>query len=588
MPTIPGFSGRTGNLYRLKVKFDHQSLAMKRSSFLLILFTLSFFSKELLSQTRVSIPAYTGYAVPAEKSDEEDESELFSAKEGIHNWTDREQQVQFWFRIRHKGNLQVALWVRSNDPGNMLSVKISGKGFKITVPQSKEFRLVKVGSLIISDTGFYSLTLASAAGSSKGIAAIRSLELNGEAVKDIHFNAKSRRNAASVHLMYPVADSIKITSFYNEITVPKDADPLYSYYMACGFARGYFGIQVNSETERRVIFSVWDAGNEAVDRNKVTEENRVKLIAKGEEVVANDFGNEGTGGHSHLVYNWRPEETYRFLVTCATDSATNSTTYAGYFFIPEMQKWKFIAAFKAPKDGKPLRRLYSFLENFGGTNGQVHRKAYFGNQWIRRENGQWIELTKSNFSYDATAKAGDRLDYGGGAESDRFYLWNGGFKDANALFNQEFIRKETGNRPQIDLYKNADSAVQMDKDIERMAAAVRDGKFDTTGSNENIYYKILKEGDGDLVRITDTVVVNYKGWLMDGPVFDQTKDKPATFPLKRLIKGWQAGLPFCRQGGKIRLIIPSASGYSIRNLGTIPPNSILVFDIEVLEIKRSK
>ena len=79
--------------------------------------------------------------------------------------------------------------------------------------------------------------------------------------------------------------------------------------------------------------------------------------------------------------------------------------------------------------------------------------------------------------------------------------------------------------------------------------------------------------------------VNYKGQLMNGEVFDQTKDKPATFPLKRLIKGWQMGLPFCRQGGKIRLIIPTSLGYGIRNLGVIPPNSILIFDVEVLEIK---
>ena len=53
-------------------------------------------------------------------------------------------------------------------------------------------------------------------------------------------------------------------------------------------------------------------------------------------------------------------------------------------------------------------------------------------------------------------------------------------------------------------------------------------------------------------------------------------------------KGWQTGLPFCRQGGKIRLIIPSALAYTTRNLGIIPPNSILIFDVEVLEIKKEK
>ena len=49
-------------------------------------------------------------------------------------------------------------------------------------------------------------------------------------------------------------------------------DPLWTYYMACGWHRGYFGMQVNSPTERRIIFSVWDSGNEAVDRGKVADD----------------------------------------------------------------------------------------------------------------------------------------------------------------------------------------------------------------------------------------------------------------------------------------------------------------------------
>ena len=73
---------------------------------------------------------------------------------------------------------------------------------------------------------------------------------------------------------------------------------------------------------------------------------------------------------------------------------------------------------------------------------------------------------------------------------------------------------------------------------------------------------------------------------MDGLVFDQTKDKPATFPLKQLIKGWQTGLPFCKVGGKIKIVIPSDLAYSIRTRAAkIPPNSILVFEIEVVDVK---
>ena len=88
--------------------------------------------------------------------------------------------------------------------------------------------------------------------------------------------------------------------------------------------------------------------------------------------------------------------------------------------------------------------------------------------------------------------------------------------------------------------------------------------------------------------MSDTVTVLYKGSLLkDGSVFDETKKEPVSFPLNRLIKGWQIGLPLCRVGGKIKLIIPSAQAYSIRSRSKdIPPNSVLVFEIEVVGVKK--
>ncbi|MGC4104480.1 DUF3472 domain-containing protein [Ferruginibacter sp.] len=549
---------------------------------------LLLFALQTRSQNTVTIPAYTAYAVPAEEGNEEEESTIFSAKDGVHNWADSKQQLQFYFYLRTKGKISLSLLLKNSTAGNKLAASIAGKKFMVNVPVSAAFKKIPVGTIEIKDTGFYMLSLSSLGKKGKTIADIRSLELSGTAVKNMHFNNKARRNAASVHLMYPMDDSMQVVAFYNEVTVPKDADPLYSYFMACGFARGYFGMQVNSATERRVIFSVWDAGNEAVDRNKVSEENKVQLVAKGENVFADDFGNEGTGGHSHLVYNWKAGETYKFVVTASTDSATATTSYAGYFFMPEEQKWKLIACFKAPKDGKPLRKLYSFVENFGGNNGQLLRKAYFGNQWIRRESGEWKEVTESKFSYDATGKAGDRIDYGGGVEGNSFYLWNGGFKKSNTKFGDTYTRVLTDKKPVIDYYKNADSLVIAERQHAEILKAIQSGKLDTTGSSKGLYYKIVQEGSGAAPAVSDTVVINYKGQLLNGAVFDETKDKPATFPLKRLISGWQIGVPFCKEGGKIRLIIPSSLAYSMRNLGIIPPNSVLVFDIELLEVKKAK
>lgn len=544
--------------------------------------------KQTISQSGLSIPAFTAYAVPAEKTNGEEESSMFSKQNGIQNWSDTGQQIRFYFKVRNKGKLHLALLLNPGGTGSKLSASIAGNSFFLTIPYSNIRHLAKIGAVQITDTGFYVLTLSCISKKEKNIAAIQSLELSGGATINMHFNSNERRNAASVHLFYPLADSIKALSFYNEITVPFGADPLHSYYMACGFSRGYFGIQVNSPGERRVIFSVWDAGNETTDRNKVADENKVKLLAKGENVFADGFGNEGTGGHSHWIYDWKAGETYRFLVTAATDSASNTTSYAGYFFIPETQNWKLIACFKSPKDGKPLHRLYSFVENFEGCNGNLFRKAFFGNQWIKSESGNWKELTQSTFSYDATGKTGYRIDQGGGADSNRFYLWNGGFKPAQCKIGDDFKRISNPQKPLIDLYRNADSLVQANTDKLKILDAVRSGKFDTTGSNNGIYYTILKEGSGDWVNPNDTIVVNYKGSLLNGEIFDETKGKPAIFPLRRLIKGWQTGIPYCKQGGKIRLIIPSALAYTIRNLGEIPPNNVLIFDIEVLEIKKGR
>jgi FKBP-type peptidyl-prolyl cis-trans isomerase len=357
--------------------------------------------------------------------------------------------------------------------------------------------------------------------------------------------------------------------------------------MSNGFSRGYFGIQVNSENERRVIFSVWDAGKEAVNRSKVADSNKVKLLAKGEGVFTDDFGNEGTGGHSHWVYPWKAGVTYKMLVTALTDSASQTTTYSGYFFLPEQQKWKLIASFRAPKDGEPLRNLYSFNENFVGSNGQLQRSAYYGNQWGQRENGTWVELTESSFSYDATGKAGDRIDYGAGVEGGMFYLWNGGFKPATSKFGDKFSRPAKNNKPTIDFTKNADSTSQASLDQQLIFNAIKNKQIDTTGNRSGVYYHMLKEGSGKAVSVTDTLTVFYKGYLLkDGTVFDQTKESPATFPLNRLIKGWQLGLDQAKLGSKIQLIIPSGLAYTIRSRSYyIPPNSVLVFEIELVSLK---
>jgi hypothetical protein len=274
------------------------------------------------------------------------------------------------------------------------------------------------------------------------------LILSGPGAEGAHFNLKERRNAASVHLGWPTDKSEKISLFYNEVTAREE--PLYTYYMACGFARGYFGIQVNSPTERRIIFSIWDSGNEAVDRSKVGADDRVRLLEKGSDVYAGDFGNEGTGGHSHLVYPWKKGQTYRMLVAVKPEGS--HTDYAGWFYFPEKRAWGLVARFLAPKDGAYLSGLYSFSENFWGTNGDLLRKAEFGNGWVRLADGHWKPLTKARFTCDATGRARDRIDFAAGlTKNRRFFLQHGGFTDNGVAFGETLTHDRPAGNPPGDL-----------------------------------------------------------------------------------------------------------------------------------------
>jgi hypothetical protein len=204
-------------------------------------------------------------------------------------------------------------------------------------------------------------------------------------------------------------------------------------------------MQVNSPTERRIIFSVWDSGGEAVDRSKVQSDDRVKLVAKGEGVFSGDFGNEGTGGHSHLKYLWKTGQKQRFYLTAKPVNASH-TIFSGYYFHPDDKKWVLIAAWKTPKEGGWLRGLHGFSENFSGSSGHVVRKSLHSNEWILTDDGKWIELTKASFTHDETGKS-IRLDRFMGVENGSFFLSHGGFSEGFTSYGTAFTRPANGGPP---------------------------------------------------------------------------------------------------------------------------------------------
>ena len=388
------------------------------------------------------IPAFTAYMLP------NPESARISETHGVTQWTDATQTVNWYGRFESTGELTAKVELRlPTGVTSQLQLTVNGKSHKATVTGKGNDQPITAdfGQFEISGAGYQTFKLQSLNDAGKSAGEIGALIIDGPATVDVHFNLKVRRNAASVHLAYPVPAGTDVEAFYCEVTAVED--PTTTFYMACGWHRGYFGMQMNSPTERRIIFSVWDSGNEGIDRKNVADEDRVQLKGKGEGVYSGDFGNEGTGGHSHLKYMWKTGEKQRFVVT-AEPTDTTHTDFSGYWFHPEHKKWMLISSWRAPKEGGRLKGLHSFSENFGGNNGHLLRKARYGNQWIRTPDGAWKELTTAKFSHDPTGKA-DRLDRFMGVEYGEFFLSHGGFVDGHTEFGTPFERVATRAPPDV-------------------------------------------------------------------------------------------------------------------------------------------
>jgi FKBP-type peptidyl-prolyl cis-trans isomerase len=105
-----------------------------------------------------------------------------------------------------------------------------------------------------------------------------------------------------------------------------------------------------------------------------------------------------------------------------------------------------------------------------------------------------------------------------------------------------------------------------------------------TRHSSGLYYEVINPGSGATPTLASTVSVRYTGKLTNGTVFDSQTGTPVTFPLSGVIPGWQIGIPLIAKGGVIRLIIPSALAYGCTGIGSIPPNSILYFDVTLVDV----
>src|SRR5690606_728207 len=233
------------------------------------------------------------------------------------------------------------------------------------------------------------------------------------------------RRGPSCHMGYTVPTTDPVEYYYGELMVPTGEDAIGSYFMSNGFSEGYFGIQVNSATERRVLFSVWSP-HDTDNPEEIPPHLRINLNKKGDDVYTGEFGNEGSGGQSYLKYNWKAGEPYKFLLKGRPDNA-GSTDFTAWIYLEDRGGWNLIASWKRPEISKYLTGFHSFLENFNPNNGHLGRRVLFSNRWVRTAVGNWLPIQSAKFTVDATYNAHQRIDAIGGVENEQFYLQNGGF-----------------------------------------------------------------------------------------------------------------------------------------------------------------
>jgi hypothetical protein len=381
--------------------------------------------------------------------------------QGITGWTSAEATFTTYVRFAQKGRVKVWLHLQAPAAGSTLKITALQRSRTIKV-QGEAFKDWYAGEWRVTDTGYVAITLAGVAKNGAVFADVASLKLSGEAVNAATAYVKHNegnffywgRRGPSVHLRYGVPENRDLEWFYNEVTVPAGSDVPGSYFMANGFAEGYFGMQVNSASERRILFSVWSPF-QTDDPAKIPEAQKIRLLRKGPEVNTGEFGNEGSGGQSYLKYPWKAGHTYRFLLQ-GRPSGPAHTVYTAWFYAPEAGRWRLIASFERPQTHTYLKRVHSFLENFLPAYGPVERQVLFTNQWVRDTRGQWTELTQAFFTGDNTAAQKFRMDHGGGVKDQAFYLRNCGFFSDYTPLRTHFERPARGRVPAVDVQQLPD------------------------------------------------------------------------------------------------------------------------------------
>lgn len=152
------------------------------------------------------------------------------------------------------------------------------------------------------------------------------------------------------------------------------------------------------------------------------------------------------------------------------------------------------------------------------------------------------------------------------------------YRDTMSIFKQEMMTKQMEKIKQLG---------EKNKKEGEAFLAENKNKEGVITLPSGLQYKVLKEGEGTIPKVTDTVAVNYRGTLLDGKEFDSSyrREQASTFPVKGVIPGWTEALQLMKTGSKWQLFVPSTLAYGERGPASIGPNATLIFEVELLSIK---
>jgi FKBP-type peptidyl-prolyl cis-trans isomerase FkpA len=129
-----------------------------------------------------------------------------------------------------------------------------------------------------------------------------------------------------------------------------------------------------------------------------------------------------------------------------------------------------------------------------------------------------------------------------------------------------------------------DEAAQLEKDIATIQKYLTDNGLEAQQTGSGLHYIIENPGTGAQPNATSTVKVRYRGYFTNGDTFDESAPAGVTFNLQNVIPGWTEGIPLFKTGGSGVLLIPSKLGYGPKGNATIPGNTVILFDVELLQV----